>query len=385
MRALAPLALMLLAPALLSAADPLTAARAEAAAAAREQARLEALVRRAEDAAGKLRAEQAAAAQAIIAAEAAVAEADVRAAELQRQLDGQRERLTREQRPAALLLAGLAQIGRRPPLLQLADARSVEDLVHLRAVLDATLPAVTARTAALRTELRRGEALASAAAEARSAKVAARTQLAERQRRFAAVEAQSNRRLVELGSAALGAGDVVLARQSEAERAESLAAERRTAARTAAQLARLEPAPPRPAAPAGAAAPPPLAWQVPLRGPVLTGLAEISASGVRSRGLTIGSRYGAPVTVPAAGRIAFAGPFRSHASVIILDHGHGWMTLLTGVRTDLAVGSELGRGEALGQATGTAVAVELSRDGRPQPAALIAGSSALLSNDRQPS
>lgn len=384
MRAIAPLALLLLAPALLSAADPLTAARAEAAAAAREQARLEALVRQAEGAAGRLRAEQAAAAQAIVAAEAAVAEADVRAAELQRRLDDQRRRLASEQRPSALLLAGLAQIARRPPLLQLADANSVEDIVHLRAVFEATLPVVMARTAGLRAELRRGEALASAAAEARSAAAASRSLLSERQRRFAALEAQSNRRLVELGTEALGAGDVVLARQSEAERAEGLAGERRAAARMAAQLSALAPAPPRPGAGAGEAAEPPLAWQMPLSGPVVTGLAEISPSGVRSRGLTIAGRAGAPVVMPAAGRIAFAAPFRSHRSVIILDHGRGWMTLLTGVRTDLAVGSELARGQPLGQALGN-VTVELSREGRPQPAALIAGSSALLSNGRQPS
>jgi len=380
MRALAPLALLLLTPTLLSAADPLTAARAEAAAAAREQARLEALVRQTEGEAGRLHAEQAAAGQAIVAAEAAVAEADVRASELQRRLDDQRQQLTREQRPAALLLAGLAQMGRRPPLLDLADARSVEDLVHVRALFEATLPVVMARTAGLRADLRRREALANAASSARSAAAATRSQLAERQRQFTALEARSNRRLAELGSEALGAGDVVLARQSDAERAQTQAGERRAAAHNASQLALLGPAPARPMSGAGETASPPLAWQLPVRGPVITGLAEISASGVRSRGLTIATRTGAFVSMPAAGQVAFAGPYRNHPFVIILDHGHGWMTLLTGVRTALATGSSLGRGEPLGQTLGATVTVELSRDGRPQPAALIAGSSALPSN-----
>jgi len=384
MRPIAPLALLLLAPGLLSAADPLTAARAEAAAAAREQARLERLVEAAQGEAGRLRAEQAAAAQAIVAAEAGLAEAEVRALELQRRRDVQRQRLDRQQRPAALLLAGLTQMARRPPLLGVADARSVEDAVHVRALFEATLPVVSARTAALRAELRQSEALASAAADARSAAAAARSQLGERQRRFAELEARANRRLTDLGSQALGAGDLVLARESEAERTQSLADERRLALRSAAHLARLEPAPARPGGSATEAEAAPLAWQLPLRGPVVTGLAEISRSGVRSRGLTVASRVGTPVTMPAAGRIAFAGPFRSRPFVIVLDHGHGWMTLLTGVRTDFAVGSSLGRGEPLGRALGSTVTVELSRDGRPQPAALIAGSSALLLNMPQP-
>ena len=382
MRGFSPLAVLLLAPGLLSATDPLTAARAEAVAAAREQVRLEALVQKAAGEAGQLRAEQAAAAQAIVAAEAAIAEAEVRRSELQHRLDVQRRRLQTQQRPVAMLLASLAQIGRRPPLLGLADARSVEDIVHLRVLFDATLPAVMARSAALRADLRQDETLALAAAAAGSAAAAHRSELAERQRRFAELEARTNRRLVELGSEALGAGDVALARQSEAERALSLAGERRLAARTAAQLAWLEPAPARPGRPVGEAEEPPVAWQLPLRGPVVTGLAEISASGVRSRGLTIRSRAGTPVTMPAAGRIAFAGPFRTHPFVIILDHGHGWMTLLAGVRTSLAPQTSLGRGEPLGRVLGSAVTVELSRDGRPQPAALIAGSSALLSNGR---
>ena len=119
----------------------------------------------------------------------------------------------------------------------------------------------------------------------------------------------------------------------------------------------------------------------PLAGPVVTGLAEVSPSGVRSRGLTVAARPWTPLVMPADGRIAFSGPFRARRWVIVLDHGGGWMTLLTGARSRLAVGARLRRGEPLGEALGP-VTVELSREGRPQPAALIAGSSALLSNGR---
>ena len=88
---------------------------------------------------------------------------------------------------------------------------------------------------------------------------------------------------------------------------------------------------------------------------------------------------GAAVQVPADGLIAFAGPFRRHDGVVIIDHGRGWMTLLTGVRTSLRKGDRVKAGAPLGRALGP-VSVELSTNGRPVSAALIAGSSHLLSN-----
>jgi hypothetical protein len=52
---------------------------------------------------------------------------------------------------------------------------------------------------------------------------------------------------------------------------------------------------------------------------------------------------------------------------------------MTEVRTRLPVGTRVGRGEPVGRALG-APTVELSLHGKPQDAALIAGSSAALSN-----
>jgi septal ring factor EnvC (AmiA/AmiB activator) len=85
------------------------------------------------------------------------------------------------------------------------------------------------------------------------------------------------------------------------------------------------------------------------------------------------------VVAPASGRIAFAGPFRRHGGVLIIDHGEGWMTLMTEIRSALPPGTRVGRGEPVGRALGPPT-VELSLHGKPQDAALIAGSSASLSN-----
>ncbi|WP_114228636.1 MULTISPECIES: murein hydrolase activator EnvC family protein [Sphingomonas] len=378
MRRRLALALLLAAPALLSAADPLVAARAEAAAAAREQQRLDGLIAATSGTQARLRAEQDAAAQGIVAAEAQLALLKFEAISAERQLVGVRTRLDAEQRPAALLLAGLAQYGRRPPLLSLAAGGSAADIVHLRALIDATLPAVEARTAGLRQQLDASRALAAEADTARQAALRQQGELHARQQRFALLEGQLNRRLAALGGAALGASDVALAELASADTAAGRALADQQARRTAADLARFEPAPQSPFGGTGAPAPALLAWRLPLDGAILGGLGEVSPSGVRSRGLTIAARAGAPVAMPAAGTIVFAGPFRSHLSVIVLDHGGGWLTLLTEVRTTLTPGTRLAPGEPLGRALGN-VTVELSRNGQPQPAALIAGSSPLLS------
>lgn len=370
-RALA-IALLIACPALLSAADPLATARAEAAAAEKEQGRLEGLIASAGSTQARLQAEQAAATQAILAAEARLAAIRFQALAAERQLATVRSRLAAEQRPAALLLAGVAHYGRRPPLLTLAGGSSVTDIVHLRALVDATLPVVKARTTGLRQKLAESERLAAQVAEASARAAAQQREVNSRQQRFAALESRLNRRLADLGQAALRAGDLALSEVAEANMAAGQALLRQRSRRTAAELEAIAPSPPRPFPPADRASSADFAWQLPLSGPVLNGLGEISASGVRSRGLVIGSRAGAPVLMPAAGTIVFAGPFRRHLSVLVLDHGGGWMTLMTEVRTTLPRGTRLSAGEPLGRSLGN-VTVELSREGRPQPAALIAG------------
>jgi septal ring factor EnvC (AmiA/AmiB activator) len=376
--------LLIASPALLSAADPLAAARAEAAAAEREQRRLEGLVASAGSTQARLRAEQAAATQGILAAEARLAAVRLQALAAERQLAAVRERLTAEQRPAALLLAGVAQYGRRPPLLALAAGGSVADIVHLRALVSSTLPVVQARTAGLRDQLAKRERLAARAADASARAAAQQRELRARQQRFAALEVQLNRRLADLGDATLGAGDLALSQVAEANTAAGQALLRQRSRRAVAELQAFGASPARPFPPADRATGADFDWQLPLAGPVLNGLGEISASGVRSRGLVIGSRAGAAVLMPATGTIVFAGPFRRHLSVLVLDHGGGWMTLMTEVRTTLPRGTRLSAGEPLGRTLGN-VTVELSRSGRPQPAALIAGSSPLLSKGGQPS
>ena len=58
---------------------------------------------------------------------------------------------------------------------------------------------------------------------------------------------------------------------------------------------------------------------------------------------------------PAAGRIVYAAPFRGYGNVVIIDHGRGWMTVLTDLGgAEVRAGQNVARGELIGRAgTGT--------------------------------
>jgi septal ring factor EnvC (AmiA/AmiB activator) len=355
----------------------LARATAEAAEADRQVARLETAAARAKDEAGKLRASQAASAAAISAAEARISAADTRAKMVAGLVTARRERLAREQRPVASLLAGLATMARRPPLLTLADEGSVDEFVRVRALLDATLPVIRKRTAALSRELAEGRRLERETLDARAESARVRDELAGRQKQFAMLEQRALKLSASLSGQSLAVGDIALARGEDVESLGREARDQRSAARIAAQLAALDPAPPRPG-PAAGRPPAPLAYQLPITARLIEGLGEVSSSGVRSRGLTLAAPRGASLTVPADGQIKFSGPYRSRNGIVIIDHGGGWMTLMSNVATPLSVGARVRRGDPLGRALGD-ISVELSHQGRPVSAALIAGSSQMLS------
>ena len=169
----------------------LARAKAEAADADRQVARLEAAAARADNEVSKLRAAQSAAAAAISAAEARISAADARARIAAGLVNARRDRLARQQRPVASLLAGLATMARRPPLLTLADEGSVDEFVRVRALLDTTLPVIRKRTAALSAELAEGRRLERETLDARADIARSRDELAGRQKQFAALEASA--------------------------------------------------------------------------------------------------------------------------------------------------------------------------------------------------
>ncbi len=358
--------------------DAVKAARAEQASAEIQATRLEQVAAKAQNEAARLQAQQAAAAEGIEAAEARITAADAELRLLSATLAQRRAQLQREQQPIASLLAGLAMMSRRPPLLVIASEGSADDFVKVWVLLDSTLPLIRRRTAALSGEVAEGQKLELAASAARRELLHSRQNLQSRRQQFASLEQQAIQAATTAGGQALGAGDVALAAGEQAEKLQEAERGKRSAWAMASEVEALDPAPARPGAAQGRLAET-LRYELPAGAPVTDGVGEVNSSGVQSRGVTLATGRGASVAAPASGVVRFSGPYGNHDGVIIIDHGGGWKSLIVNVASPLKVGDRVGIGNPVGRALGP-ISVELSQNGRRVSPALIAGSSQTLSN-----
>jgi len=344
------------------------------------EARFEALdrqARRATTAAERARAEAEALAARIQAAEADLTAAERRIAIVERLQAAQRARLAERQQPLVRLTAALQTMARRPAALAMVQPGSVQDTVHVRTLLAATLPEIRRRTAALRAEVDRSNALHGRFEQARAALAASRQALQERRIELARFESVQRARSQQLSGLALAESDRALAFGEEALALARLQDRRQFQARLAASLRALPGPVPRPGSAGEMSGGPELPYRLPVDGRLVTGVGEISDGGVHSRGLTFAVEPRARIVAPANGRVAYAGRFRSYGHVVVLDHGRGWTTVITDLATlGVAPGQRVRPGEPIGRAGADAprVTVELRREGRPVPIAqLIAG------------
>jgi len=348
----------------------LAAAKRDAVVATR---RAEALTRAASgerDAAERARTQEAALAARVSAAEATLAAARARQAIVTRLLSAQQAELSAGQAPVARLLAVLTALARRPTVVAIAQPGSIDDLVHVRAVLGGALPIVRARTEAVRERIVQTRSLERSAVLAAAALRAGRARLEADRVALARLEADHRRRAQALGRDAMSEEDRALALGERArDLVESLDVGDAAQA-TAADLASLPGPLPRPLAP-GTVTPPSLTgvYRLPVRGRLVTGTGEVSEAGVRSRGLTFQVAGGASVVAPAGGVVRYAKAFRGYGHIVILDHGDGWTSLVTGLAgTDVRVGERVAAGARLGVAASgedPRITVELRRRGRP--------------------
>jgi septal ring factor EnvC (AmiA/AmiB activator) len=351
------------------------------AAEAMERSRL--LERQAENATGE--AARARARAEGLAARIQAAEADITAAETRIRIvetlrAAQRARLARRQGPVVRLTAALQVMARRPPALALVQPGSLDDVVHVRALLASTLPVVRARTAGLRSEIDAGNRLRRDARAAAASLVAGQEELRKQRSSLASLEATQRRRSRSLAETALLESDRALALGEEARDLGALIGTRAWQAKVRTSLAALPGPTLRPPLPGerppGPSRPP--LYSLPVAGRLLVGTGEISDAGVHARGLTFETRAYAPVAAPAGGRIAYAGPFRNYRNIVVIDHRGGYTSLITHLgRVDVKAGEMVPRGARLGRAAGGSpeVTVELRREGQPVAITpLIAGS-----------
>ena len=377
--AVLPLALFAAAPAQQPALPTeIAQSQADFEAALGEARRLQAIADRATGELDRLRAEQRAAAGEIEATEARITLAGLRLRQAAAAVRAQRLAVAEAQRPVAALLAGVAMMGERPPLLALVDQGSIDSLVETRILLDSTLPVIRSRSNAYATRLASAERALASARAAQAELKASRAALDKGRLQFASIEQRLLERSARAGGAAVEATDRVLAAGEASERA--LGDFRGSGAiRALAKAFASGPAiPPRPGSSDGAQSGAPFAYRLPASAPVTQGMGDIDRSGIRARGVTLATRRGAALEAPGPGTVRFAGPFRGIDGVLIIDHGGGWMTMLVNVSTELRQGQRVAAGDPAGRALGP-ISVELYRNGKPYSPALIAGSSARLS------
>lgn len=87
----------------------------------------------------------------------------------------------------------------------------------------------------------------------------------------------------------------------------------------------------------------------PARGPLVTAFHSELSKGVVSNGIDIKTAAKAQVIAPFDGTVIYAGPFKNFANLVIIDHGEGYTSLLSGLgETDTEVGQTLLAGEPVG-------------------------------------
>ncbi|MEN9682365.1 MAG: hypothetical protein RLZZ427_116 [Pseudomonadota bacterium] len=348
----------------------LAEAQAQGAAARLRAETLEASARTTTATADRTTAEIAALAARIQQSEAELAANAVRVRLVAAQQARLRARLAERQRPLVQLTAAMQRLSRRPPILALLRPGSLNEAVYLRAVLEAMAPEIARRTSAVRGDIARGRQLHRAIVQANTQLRASETTLAGRRRELAGVAAQQRLAARAASSVADREAERALALAEQARDLSALVVELDKAGTVRAQLAALPGPVLRPAQPGLAQTgeqssaqiqllsaiprqPPAVlpGYLLPVGGRIIAGFGDAAPGRSRSRGLSIAALPFAQVVTPGAGRVAFAGPYRGYGVIVIIEHGGGWTSLITGLgQLDARVGQQVLAGSPLGQA-----------------------------------
>ncbi|MGB3738188.1 MAG: peptidoglycan DD-metalloendopeptidase family protein [Pontixanthobacter sp.] len=323
--------------------------------------------------------------------EAGIAAAEARMALIAKQRARLDRRLAVRREPLVRLTGALQTITRRPLALSALRPGSLRDTVYLRAMLESTVPQVRRRTASLRSEIARGDALEAEAAQALGALRANESNLGKRRLQLAALESRQRLASRRVSGDAARENERALALAEEARDLDTLIGELDEAGGLRKELAALPGPIMRPsdpavdrmgnrtvdtAATAGASSERRVAsegrrlrFQLPVTGRTFAGFGTVDrVTGIRNDGITLAPRGGAQVVAPARGRVAFAGPYRGYDRIVIIEHEGEWTSLITGMaRTDVAVGEDLVAGSPIGIAgvASPRVTLELRRAGTP--------------------
>jgi murein hydrolase activator len=345
----------------------LIAAKERAAAA---EARSEALRQEAssaEQAADRFVAQRAMLSAEIDAANAQIAAAQARIQIISVRQKAQQAELGAASAPMLRLNSALQQMTNQPTSLMLAQPGARSDYVHLRAVMSTVRPEIDRRTLRMRQQIARLRELSAQEVLAVKALGNAKARLADRQTRLAALETSSRGLAGNLSADAAIEFEQAIAQGEQARDIVDSIDTMRISGERASDLALLDGPILRPSK-AIAPAKTNSVYLLPKNAKVQYGFAEQSETGYRERGLKITLAPNALMMAPAAGKVIYAGEYRSYGQIVIIDHGRGWSTLVTNLAAlTVAEGAAITKGAVLGRVGTVAsdVGIELRRNGRP--------------------
>jgi septal ring factor EnvC (AmiA/AmiB activator) len=303
-------------------------AKERAAAAERRSEALRQEASSAEGAADRLLAQRAALAAEIDAANAQIAAARARIAIIAARQKRQAAALGEASEPLLRLNALLQKMTAQPTALMLVQPGDRRDYVHLRATMSAVEPAIARRTVALRRQIAAQHELRAQELVAIRSLEAASKDLAKRRTALAALENDNRDRATMLSADAALEYERAI---GQGERARDLVERidaNRDSSQNAAALAELDVPQPRMQANVTAKSG---AYIFPAKGRVVSGFGELNPTGYRERGIRLSVAPSARIIAPAAGKVTYAGRYRSFGNIMIIDHGGGWTTLVTNI------------------------------------------------------
>ncbi len=317
--------------------------------------------------------------RAVLGAEMDAATAQIAAANARMAIIAQRQAKARatlgaQSEPILRLNAALQQMTGRPTALLLAQPGTRQDYIHLRAVMATVDPFIRRRTAALRGQIAGQKELRSQELLALKSLADARTRLSERRTALAALEGDSRSKAGELSAVAAVEFEQAIA---QGERARDLVASIdtiRMSGEKAQSLAALDGPLLREPVNGRLGAPATKAYTLPAGSKLVFGFNELNQTGYRERGVRLALAPSASVRAPAAGKISFAGNYRSYGQIVIIEHGKGWTTLITNLASlSVAQGASVLQGSVLGRAKADQgeITVELRRNGRTMDLAAL--------------
>ena len=318
--------------------------------------------------------------RAVLSAEIAAAEAQIEAANARiaiiiRRQQTQRSRLGQESEPVLRLNAALQQMTNRPTALMIAQPGQREDYIHLRAVMATVQPEIIRRTSALRQQIAVQNELRAQELVALKSLGDARTNLQSRRTALARLEGDVRGKAGDLSADAAIEFEQGIAQGERARDIVGRIDTQRLSSEKASELASLD-GPLLRASTASPRAAVGTAYMLPAKGNVVSGFHELNATGYRERGIRISVAAASPVVAPAAGKVTFAGRYRSYGQIIIIEHGNGWNTLITNLgAVRVSKSASVAKGAVVGTSGDDAaeIGVELRKNGRVMDIAALLG------------